>query len=135
MMYKDDAENRTGNDRFRGFLVDLMDKIAGKAGFNYTFVPRDDNQYGVPKDGSDPQHPDWHGLVGDVLQKVKTSYLTIFQETVLISKLCCLQKADVAMAALTITYQREQVIDFTKPFMNLGLSILFKIPKGKPRSF
>ena len=41
-----------------------------------------------------------------------------------------LQKADLAVAALTITYQREQVIDFTKPFMNLGLSILFKIPKG-----
>ena len=41
-----------------------------------------------------------------------------------------LQKADLAVAALTITYQREQVIDFTKPFMNLGLSILFKIPRG-----
>ena len=27
---------------------------------------------------------------------------------------------------------REQVIDFTKPFMNLGISILFKKPDRKP---
>ena len=39
-----------------------------------------------------------------------------------------LQKADLAVTALTINYVREQVIDFTKPFMNLGISILFKRP-------
>ena len=33
------------------------------------------------------------------------------------------------MASLTINYLREQVIDFTKPFMNLGISILFKRPR------
>jgi len=38
------------------------------------------------------------------------------------------QKADLAVASLTINYLREQVIDFTKPFMNLGISILFKRP-------
>lgn len=38
------------------------------------------------------------------------------------------QKADLAVTSLTINYLREQVIDFTKPFMNLGISILFKRP-------
>uniref|UniRef100_A0A1I8FJ76 PBPe domain-containing protein n=1 Tax=Macrostomum lignano TaxID=282301 RepID=A0A1I8FJ76_9PLAT len=34
---------------------------------------------------------------------------------------------------LTITYERERVIDFTTPYMSLGLSILFKKPvKTKP---
>ena len=33
------------------------------------------------------------------------------------------------MASLTISWIREQAIDFTKPFMNLGISILFKRPK------
>lgn len=33
------------------------------------------------------------------------------------------------MASLTISYAREKVIDFTKPFMNLGISILFKRPR------
>jgi len=39
------------------------------------------------------------------------------------------QKADLAVTSLTISYLREQVIDFTKPFMNLGISILFKRPR------
>jgi len=34
-----------------------------------------------------------------------------------------------AVASLTINYAREKVIDFTKPFMNLGISILFKRPR------
>jgi hypothetical protein len=42
-----------------------------------------------------------------------------------------LQKADLAVASLTISYIREKVIDFTKPFMNLGISILFKRPEKK----
>lgn len=42
-----------------------------------------------------------------------------------------LQKADIAVAALTISYLREQYIDFTKPFLNLGISILFKTPERK----
>ncbi|KAG7256885.1 hypothetical protein CRUP_023731 [Coryphaenoides rupestris] len=35
-------------------------------------------------------------------------------------------KADVAVAPLTITLVREEVIDFTKPFMSLGISIMIK---------
>ncbi|XP_045462403.1 glutamate receptor ionotropic, kainate 2-like isoform X7 [Harmonia axyridis] len=37
-------------------------------------------------------------------------------------------KADLAVGSMTINYARESVIDFTKPFMNLGISILFKVP-------
>ncbi|XP_037826769.1 glutamate receptor ionotropic, kainate 2-like [Lucilia sericata] len=33
---------------------------------------------------------------------------------------------------MTITHARESVIDFTKPFMNLGISILFKVPTTPP---
>ncbi|XP_037956612.1 glutamate receptor ionotropic, kainate 2-like [Teleopsis dalmanni] len=33
---------------------------------------------------------------------------------------------------MTITYARESVIDFTKPFMNLGISILFKVTSIPP---
>lgn len=38
------------------------------------------------------------------------------------------RRADLAVASMTINYARETVIDFTKPFMNLGISILFKAP-------
>ncbi|XP_004394439.1 PREDICTED: glutamate receptor ionotropic, kainate 1 isoform X5 [Odobenus rosmarus divergens] len=39
-------------------------------------------------------------------------------------------KADLAVAPLTITYVREKVIDFSKPFMTLGISILYRKPNG-----
>ncbi|XP_065732496.1 glutamate receptor ionotropic, kainate 1 isoform X9 [Phocoena phocoena] len=39
-------------------------------------------------------------------------------------------KADLAVAPLTITYVREKVIDFSKPFMTLGISILYHKPNG-----
>ena len=29
------------------------------------------------------------------------------------------------MADLTINYQREQVVDFSQPFLDLGISLLF----------
>ena len=40
------------------------------------------------------------------------------------------QRADLAVAPLTITYVREKVIDFSKPFMTLGISILYRKPNG-----
>lgn len=38
-----------------------------------------------------------------------------------------LQKADLAVAGLTITAEREKVIDFSKPFMTLGISIMYRV--------
>jgi len=46
------------------------------------------------------------------------------------------QKADIVVAPLTITSVRERVIDFSKPFMQLGISIMIKKPeKQKPGVF
>lgn len=38
-----------------------------------------------------------------------------------------LQQADIAVAAITIDKNREGVIEFTKPFLNFGIGILFKV--------
>lgn len=46
-----------------------------------------------------------------------------------------LQRADLAVASMTINYARESVIDFTKPFMNLGIGILFKVRHTAFREF
>ncbi|KAF5910325.1 hypothetical protein HPG69_014557 [Diceros bicornis minor] len=40
------------------------------------------------------------------------------------------EKADLAVAPLTITHVREKAIDFSKPFMTLGVSILYRKPNG-----
>lgn len=51
-------------------------------------------------------------------------------------KLFSFQKAEIAIAPLTITLVREEVIDFSKPFMSLGISIMIKKPqKSKPGVF
>ena len=39
------------------------------------------------------------------------------------------KEADLALAPLTITSARERVVDFSKPFMSLGISIMFKKPE------
>ena len=36
------------------------------------------------------------------------------------------QKADLAIADLSITYEREKAVDFSNPFMTLGISILYR---------
>ncbi|KAF0718226.1 glutamate receptor ionotropic, kainate 2-like, partial [Aphis craccivora] len=38
-------------------------------------------------------------------------------------------RADLAVCDLTITHERRTAVDFTTPFMNLGISILFSKPK------
>ncbi|XP_013791388.2 glutamate receptor ionotropic, kainate 2-like isoform X2 [Limulus polyphemus] len=46
------------------------------------------------------------------------------------------READLALADLTITYEREEAVDFTMPFMNLGISILFRKPtENVPKLF
>ena len=46
------------------------------------------------------------------------------------------KEADIAIAPLTISSMRERVIDFSKPFMQLGISIMIKKPeKQKPGVF
>ena len=37
-----------------------------------------------------------------------------------------------AIADLTITYEREAAVDFTMPFMSLGIGILYKRQKKEP---
>lgn len=39
-----------------------------------------------------------------------------------------MQKADLAICDLTITYERRTAVDFTMPFMTLGISILYAKP-------
>lgn len=42
------------------------------------------------------------------------------------------QRADLAIGDLTITFDREQAVDFTMPFMNLGISVLYRKPVKQP---
>ncbi|XP_044594090.1 glutamate receptor ionotropic, kainate 1-like isoform X3 [Cotesia glomerata] len=104
MMHKE--KNYTGNNRFYGFCVDLLEAVAKGVGFNYRLELVEDRKYGA----KDPETGEWNGIVNELMR----------------------HKADLAVGSMTINYARESVIDFTKPFMNLGISILFKVPTSHP---
>ncbi|XP_054275505.1 glutamate receptor 1-like isoform X1 [Macrosteles quadrilineatus] len=105
------GENLTGNDRFEGYCKDLADLIAKRLGINYELRIVKDGQYGA--ENSDVKGG-WDGMVGELIRK----------------------EADMAIAPMTITSERERVIDFSKPFMSLGISIMIKKPvKQKPGVF
>ncbi|CAH0390020.1 unnamed protein product [Bemisia tabaci] len=99
------GKNYTGNARFYGFCVDLLNIIAQHVGFDYILDLVPDRKYGA----QDPVTGEWNGIVYQLIK----------------------HKADLAVGSMTINYARESVIDFTKPFMNLGISILFKVPTEK----
>ncbi|XP_012062854.1 PREDICTED: glutamate receptor ionotropic, kainate 2-like [Atta cephalotes] len=105
VMVKED-KNLTGNARFEGFCIDLLKRIACQVGFQYAIKLVPDHMYGV----YDPETKEWNGIVRELMDK----------------------RADLAVASMTINYARESVIDFTKPFMNLGIGILFKVPSSQP---
>ncbi|KAF5281001.1 hypothetical protein FQA39_LY05206 [Lamprigera yunnana] len=105
VMVKTDT-NLTGNARFEGFCIDLLKSIAAQVQFDYVIRLVPDHMYGV----YDPETKEWNGIVKELKEK----------------------RADLAVASMTINYARESVIDFTKPFMNLGIGILFKVPTSQP---
>ncbi|CAB1316329.1 unnamed protein product [Coregonus sp. 'balchen'] len=110
VMYKRNYLSLEGNDRYEGYCVDLAAEIAKHVGIRYKLSVVADGKYGA----RDPETKTWNGMVGELVYG----------------------RADIAVAPLTITLVREEVIDFSKPFMSLGISIMIKKPqKSKPGVF
>ncbi|KAL3278738.1 hypothetical protein HHI36_016268 [Cryptolaemus montrouzieri] len=106
VMRKEASEMLSGNAQFEGYAVDLIHEISRLLGFNYTIRLAPDGRYG----SYNRETKEWDGTIRQLLD----------------------QKADLAVADLTITYEREQVVDFTMPFMSLGVSILYRKPIKQP---
>ncbi|KAM9833099.1 glutamate receptor 1a isoform 3-T3 [Syngnathus typhle] len=110
VMLKKKHEHLVGNDKYEGYIVELAAEIAKHVGYQYQLKIVSDGKYGA----RDAETKMWNGMVGELVYG----------------------KADVAVAPLTITLVREEVIDFSKPFMSLGISIMIKKPtKSKPGVF
>uniref|UniRef100_A0A8C2GTE7 Glutamate receptor n=1 Tax=Cyprinus carpio TaxID=7962 RepID=A0A8C2GTE7_CYPCA len=103
VMYKKSDKPLYGNDRFEGYCLDLLKELSNILGFSYEVKLVSDGKYGAQNDKGE-----WNGMVRELIDHV----------------------ADLAVAPLTITYVREKVIDFSKPFMTLGISILYHKPNG-----
>ncbi|TPP58897.1 Glutamate receptor ionotropic kainate 2 [Fasciola gigantica] len=92
---------------WQGFCIDLLNYISRDLNFSYTINLVPDSTYGNSKiiDGEEV----WDGMVKEL----------------------SLHKADLAVGSFTITYDRDRVIDFTTPFMYLGISIIYRRPEDK----
>ena len=104
VMLQENNQNLTGNDRFEGYCIDLIQDISKILGFKFEIYPAPNNAYGSFKNG------EWNGMIRELLD----------------------HRADMAIADFTMTSARQGAVDFTLPFMNLGISILFKKPEDAP---
>ncbi|XP_054620049.1 glutamate receptor ionotropic, kainate 5-like isoform X7 [Dunckerocampus dactyliophorus] len=104
VMRKSNFQDYLGNEQYEGFCVDMLRELADILKFSFTIKLVDDGLYGAP----DP-NGSWTGMVGELMNR----------------------KADLAVAGFTITSEREKVIDFSKPFMTLGISILYRVHLGR----
>ncbi|XP_036088256.1 glutamate receptor ionotropic, kainate 5 isoform X9 [Rousettus aegyptiacus] len=105
VMRRPNFQALSGNERFEGFCVDMLRELAQLLRFRYRLRLVEDGLYGAPEPNGS-----WTGMVGELINR---------------------QKADLAVAAFTITAEREKVIDFSKPFMTLGISILYRVHMGR----
>ncbi|RZF39362.1 hypothetical protein LSTR_LSTR000883 [Laodelphax striatellus] len=103
---KKEGEGLKGNDRFEGYSLDLIDEVAKELGFTYEFKLVPDNQYG----SLNKKTGQWNGLIRELQER----------------------RADLAICDLTITFDRRSAVDFTMPFMTLGISILYSKPVKQP---
>ncbi|XP_046562922.1 ionotropic receptor 25a-like isoform X3 [Haliotis rubra] len=94
---REETENGT---KYTGYSIDVFEEIARRLDLDFTVYEAKDGQYGK-------QNPDgtWTGLMGEIL----TGY------------------ADIAVASLSMTTERDKVADFTTPYYEFGgIQILIK---------
>ncbi|KAL0117231.1 hypothetical protein PUN28_010224 [Cardiocondyla obscurior] len=105
-MRKESMITLSGNERYEGFCVDIIQEISQILHFNYTLqVEKSTGK--LIKDTKK-----WTGMLGKIIA----------------------DEADMAITDLTITSEREEYVDFTNPFLNLGISILYKKPSKEAPS-
>ncbi|XP_061920026.1 glutamate receptor ionotropic, kainate 3 [Entelurus aequoreus] len=108
VMLKKSDKALAGNDRFEGFCIDLLKELATVLGFTYEIRLVPDGKYGSQDDKGQ-----WNGMIRELIE----------------------HRADLSVAPLTITYMREKVVDFTKPFLSMGISILYRKPNSTNNGF
>merc|ERR1711915_755444 len=87
----------TPDGYYRGYLVDLLKELSKFLKFKYEIKLVDDGKYGG-FDGSK-----WNGMMGEVISGT----------------------ADIALADITMTAMREKHVDFSHPFMQLGITAIY----------
>ena len=90
----------TGKPKLQGYCMELLEELKKILKFSYEIYLVPDNSYG----SQDPISKEWNGMVKELIEG----------------------RADMAVAAFTVSSERQKVIDFTQPFIDLGLTALVK---------
>ncbi|XP_066591382.1 ionotropic receptor 25a isoform X2 [Prorops nasuta] len=102
-------KDEEGNEMYHGYCIDVIEKLAEVMDFDYDII--------VPKDhsfGKKLPNGDWTGLVGDLARG----------------------ETDFVVAALTMTSEREEVVDFVAPyFEQSGILIVIRKPVRRTSLF
>ncbi|XP_066276268.1 glutamate receptor ionotropic, delta-1-like [Branchiostoma lanceolatum] len=93
---------------FYGFCIDILDQMAKDHNFRYDIYETPDRKFGVQLDNGS-----WNGAIGQVLAR----------------------HADIAVSDLVISAQREEVVDFTKPYLDYGVRLILKKPVDKEQNW
>ncbi|AWP05743.1 putative glutamate receptor ionotropic NMDA 2B-like [Scophthalmus maximus] len=86
----------------KGFCIDILKKIAKAVKFTYDLYLVTNGKHGKKINGT------WNGLVGEVV----------------------LKNAHMAVGSLTINEERSEVIDFSVPFIETGISVMVSRSNG-----
>nr|XP_061829822.1 glutamate receptor ionotropic, NMDA 2B-like [Nerophis lumbriciformis]XP_061829824.1 glutamate receptor ionotropic, NMDA 2B-like [Nerophis lumbriciformis]XP_061829825.1 glutamate receptor ionotropic, NMDA 2B-like [Nerophis lumbriciformis] len=86
----------------KGFCIDILKKIAKTVKFTYDLYLVTNGKHGKKINGT------WNGMVGEVVVK----------------------KAHMAVGSLTINEERSEVIDFSVPFIETGISVMVSRSNG-----
>ncbi|XP_047207846.1 glutamate receptor ionotropic, delta-1 isoform X2 [Girardinichthys multiradiatus] len=103
------AENILGQPkRYKGFSIDVLDALTKILGFKYDIYQVGDGKY-----GSALPNGSWNGMIGELIGK----------------------RADLAVSAITITPERESVVDFSKRYLDYSVGILTRKSEEKINIF
>ncbi|XP_049782073.1 ionotropic receptor 25a [Schistocerca cancellata] len=96
-------QDENGSTKFKGYCIDLINSIRNITNFEIEIYEVADGKYGnMDEEGR------WNGMIKDLIDK----------------------KAHIALGALSVMAERENVVDFTVPYYDLvGITILMKKPK------
>ncbi|KZC07022.1 Glutamate receptor, ionotropic kainate 2, partial [Dufourea novaeangliae] len=102
-------KDENGKEMWEGYCIDFIEKLSKEMQFDYDLIIPEDRQFGKKLPNGQ-----WDGLIGD-LAKGET---------------------DIVVAALTMTSEREEIIDFVAPyFEQSGILIVIRKPVRKPSLF
>ena len=93
-----DNKSETDPSKLNGYAIDLLKELSRLDGFEYELHFVKDGQYG----GIDETTSQWNGMIGEVQKG----------------------EADLALAPITLTSERAQVVNFLPSFMRLELKFL-----------